>query len=208
MKRVFLLLILAVFVLTMLPACSGGEPGPVSPAQPPQETPKQGEQPADDPDEVVTDPPASKDPESQPDVTVPPPADLTFTYTTGDFVIEMDQNISEVIVALGEPVGFFEAPSCAFDGIDRIYAYPGLQIHTYPKGEEDHVHTVSLRDDSVQTEGGIYLGSSLNMVVLAYGDDYELDTGMYQYTRGKTTLAFYIEDNMVIGITYGLIIEQ
>jgi len=108
---------------------------------------------------------------------------------------------------LGEPLGVFEAPSCAFDGIDRIFSYPGIQIHTYPKGDDDYVHTISLRDDSVRTQGGICLGLSPNVVVLAYGDDYELENGMYTYTRGLTTLEFFVEDDMVIGITYGLILD-
>jgi len=204
MKKSALLLILAILVLA---ACSDGQQAP-APAEPPsQEAPQPGTRPAEQPGEIVTDPPASAAPGDPPEAGKPPEVP-EFTFTLGGFVIEMDQNITEVIGALGEPIGFFEAPSCAFDGIDRIYAYPGVQIHTYPKGEEDHVHTVSLRDDSVMTEGGIYLGASLNMVALAYGDDYEFDTGMYQYTRGRTTLAFYIEDNMVTGITYGLVMEQ
>ena len=72
-----------------------------------------------------------------------------FALDYGGFTIHMDQNMAEVKEALGEPLGEFEAPSCAFDGVDRIFRYPGIQIHTYPDGEADFVHTISLRDDSI-----------------------------------------------------------
>jgi len=31
---------------------------------------------------------------------------------------------------------------------------------------------------------------------------------MYTFTRGLTTLEFYVEDDIVLGITYGFILEQ
>ena len=132
-----------------------------------------------------------------------------FSFKMNDVVIEMNQNIDYVIDRLGEPRGVFEAPSCAFDGIDRIFSYPGIQIYTYPKGDSDFIHTIGFLDDTVRTsEGGIRLGSKLQAVLDAYGDDYEFDTGMYKFTRGLTSLEFLVDDDMVTGISYGFRIEQ
>jgi len=128
-----------------------------------------------------------------------------FAFAIQGVTIYMDQDIDIVLEQLGEPLGVFEAPSCAFDGIDRIFSFPGVQIHTYPEGELDFVHTISIRDDSVTTMGGIYLGSSWEDVLAAYGNDYEQEFGMVTFTRGQTTLSFFIEDDMVTGITYELI---
>ena len=133
------------------------------------------------------------------------PAPEGFTFATQGVTIHMDQNMAEVLEQLGEPLGIFEAPSCAFDGIDRIFSFPGVQIHTYPDGDLDFVHTISIRDDSVTTMEGIYLGSSWEAVLAAYGSDYEQEFGMFTFTRGRTTLSFFIEDDIVIGITYELI---
>ena len=130
-----------------------------------------------------------------------------FAFTADGFVIHMDMDMSLVLDALGQPLGVFEAPSCAFDGIDRIFRFPGVQIHTYPEGDLDFVHTISIRDDSVTTTEGIYLGSDFEAVIAAYGSNYEQEFGMFTFTRGETTLSFFVEDDMVVGITYGLIMD-
>ena len=144
---------------------------------------------------------------AEPTPALPCDASAAFTFETQGAVIYMDQNMADVLTLLGEPIGVFEAPSCAFDGIDRIFRFPGIQIHTYPVDDDDFVHTISIRDDSVATQGGIFLGSSFADVVAAYGDDYDQDFGMFMFTRGRTTLSFFIEDDMVTGITYELIME-
>jgi hypothetical protein len=132
-----------------------------------------------------------------------------FALKISGYLIEMNTDMTYVLAALGEPQrGVFEAPSCAFDGIDRIFGYSNMEIFTYPIGDSDFIHTISLIDDSIlTTEGSIHLGSSLQDVIDAYGDGYERDSGMYKYTRGRTTLEFYIENGEVEGITYGFIIE-
>jgi len=200
MRKLFILLILALFTLT---ACGNGQPETDSDPEPGQ----QGAEPAANTPSASDTTPA--DPDLPPTDEEEPPEIPAFALKAGDFLIEMDQNIKYVISALGEPQGIFVAPSCAFDGEDRIFQYPNIQIHTYPKDDDDHVHTISLRDDTIRTtEGRIYLGSSLQDMLDAYGNDYEYDNDMYKYTRGLTTLEFYIEDDIVIGITYGLIIQQ
>jgi len=200
MKKIFILLILALFALT---ACGNGQPEP----DPDPEPGQTGNEPAANAPSPGDTAPA--DPNLPPTDGDEPPEIPEFALKVGDFLIEMDQNITYVLSALGEPQGIFVAPSCAFDGEDRIFQYSNIQIHTYPKGDDDHVHTISLRDDSVRTtEGKIYLGSSLQEMLDAYGDDYEYDNDMYKYTRGLTTLEFFIEEDIVIGITYGFIIQQ
>ena len=151
-------------------------------------------------DEAVQDENDDPDP-ILPDASIPE----GFTFTTQGVTIHMDQNMAEVLEQLGEPLGVFEAPSCAFDGIDRIFSFPGVQIHTYPDGDLDFVHTISIRDDSVTTMNGIFLGSSWEDVLAAYGDVYQQEFGMFTFTMGRTTLSFFIEDEMVVGITYELI---
>ncbi|MCL2416176.1 MAG: hypothetical protein FWD01_05105 [Defluviitaleaceae bacterium] len=130
-----------------------------------------------------------------------------FSLPVNGFVIELNQDIQIVLNNLGEPLGMFEAPSCAFDGIDRIFSFPGLQIHTYPVGDNDFVHTISIRDDSISTTNGIYLGSGFADMLEAYGTDYIEEFGMYTFTNGRYTLEFFVENDIIMGITYGFIIE-
>ena len=43
-------------------------------------------------------------------------------------------------------MSYFEAPSCAFDGIDKTYTYAGFELLTYPKDDKDYVSSVVLKD--------------------------------------------------------------
>ena len=135
------------------------------------------------------------------------PAATDFSLDVGNFTISMSQNIEDTISALGEPLGVFEQPSCAFDGIDRIFSFPGLQIHTYPVGDTDLIHTISVRDDSHVTDNGIYLGAGFDAMVAAYGSGYEQEGSMFTFTRGMTFLQFFVENDIITAITYGLIFE-
>lgn len=144
--------------------------------------------------------------EPTPEVNDGPKNPTAFSFKMGEVLIEMDEDISNIINRLGEPLGILEQPSCAFDGTDRIFSYPGVQIYTYPKGNADHIHTIGFFDDSiVTTEGKIRLGSSIRDAIETYGDNYSFETGMYTFTRGLTFLEFLVDDNdIIIGITYRL----
>jgi len=135
------------------------------------------------------------------------PEPTEFIFLLNSVPIHMDQDMEELLPQLGEPLGIFEAPSCAFDGIDRIFGFPGVDILTYPIGDRDLIHTINFRDDSVTTTKGIYLGSSWADVLEAYGSDYSQDVNMFQFTRGQTTLSFFLDGDMVIGIIYALIMD-
>jgi len=203
-KRIFiiLLIMLSVFLFT---ACGNGQPDMQLPVNTPDRFPSGSVPNDDDPASAV--PGDADDPDTINDNTgddepLPPPL---FSFKMGDILIEMGQDINYVLERAGEPTGIFEAPSCAFDGIDRIFAYPGIQIYTYPDGDNDFIHTIAFFDDSIRTtEGGIRLGSSLQVVFDAYGEDFEFDAGMYTFRRGLTKLEFLVEDDIVMSISYGL----
>ena len=138
----------------------------------------------------------------------PPQVPAVFSFKMGDILIELDEDISYIIAGLGEPMGIMEQPSCAFEGTDRIFSYPGIQIYTYPKNGADHIHTIGFFDDSVvTTEGKIRLGSNIQSVFDTYGNDYRYETGMYTFTRGKTVLEFLVSDDNIIGITYRYLLD-
>jgi len=191
MKKLGLVLLIIITLFTI--AACGNDNAPNGPPE--------GEQPVNTPGE-----------ENGPDVDEPDPPSTSnpsgndaFFFKIGDFIIHMDDNIDDVISNIGEPLGKFEAESCAFEGIDIIFSYPGIQIYTYPAGENNFIHTIGFFDDSVRTaEGGIRLGSSIQSVLDVYGNDYSYETGVYRFTRGLTVLEFLIEDDSVRGITYRL----
>jgi hypothetical protein len=119
--------------------------------------------------------------------------------------VYLDQDINEVLQTLGEPLNTFDRPSCAFNGMDRFFLFPGVQIQTYPVDGGDRVHTIILLDDTLSTVNGVYLGSALADMLAAYGEEYEYAYGLYTYVLGKTSLRFLVASGMVQTIAYELI---
>ena len=135
------------------------------------------------------------------------PTEAEFTFPFNGTVINLNQNMAEILDTLGEPSGVRQTPSCAFDGYDRIFGFGAINIHTYPVGDEDFIQIISIRDDSVTTPGGIRLGNSWGAVLDAYGTDYVQDFSKHTFTQGDTTLSFFVEDGIVVEITYALIMD-
>ena len=126
----------------------------------------------------------------------------TFKVESKDnFELKIDQDMSEALTALGEPLSYFEAASCAFEGLDKTYTYAGFVISTRPEGEKDFVNSILLTDDSVTTPEGAYIGCPKADVVAAYGEGNDLGA-LLTYTLGDCTMNFIITDEKVVSIEY------
>ncbi len=130
-----------------------------------------------------------------------------FEFDYNGVTIPMNVDAAPVVEALGETTAYMEAASCAFQGLDKFFTYSGFELSTYPDGEKDMVYSVYFLDDSVTTKEGIYIGSSKDDVIAAYGEDYTEKSSQIAYTMGETELAFILEEDMVTSITYSAIVE-
>lgn len=124
-----------------------------------------------------------------------------YVFVTGGVTVEMDGDMAPVLAALGEPASYFEAASCAFEGLDKIYTYNGFEIDTYPARDTDLVSAVILKDDSVTTAEGICIGDSLEKLLAAYGEGKQ-ENGMLVYEKDGMKLCFILQDDSVISIEY------
>ena len=131
-----------------------------------------------------------------------PAAPDSYVFLSGDFTISIDQDMADVLAALGEPQSYFEAASCAFEGLDKTYTYSGFQITTRPEGDKDYVNSILLTDDSVTTPEGLYIGCLRADVMDAYNCSSEGDSGSLMLTLDNTTLSFIFQDDKVISIEY------
>ena len=125
-----------------------------------------------------------------------------FAFKSSDVVITIDDEAEVILNKLGEPMKYFEAPSCAYQGLDKTYYYNGFEVTTYTDKGKDYIANILLVDDSVTTDEGIYIGSSKDDVVNAYGSEYVESTGQYSYSKGDSELQFIFENNLVISILY------
>ena len=200
-RKIILTALVGVAALTLslsLTACGNEAPEQetVAAASQPSQTPQPPGETPDDATEAPTAPLADDAPEA-----------AAFDFVFGGTVISLNQNMAEVLDALGEPTGMRQTPSCAFEGYDRIFGFGAINVHTYPLGDEDFVQIISIRDDSVTTPGGIRLGDSWERVVAVYGEDYAQDFNIFTFGLGDTTLSLYVDDGVVLEITYALVME-
>ena len=119
-----------------------------------------------------------------------------------NYAVKIDADMADVLEALGQPLKYFEAASCAFDGLDKTYTYAGYVILTRPDGKKDYINSIQLTDDSVQTPEGAYIGMTTDAVKGIYGDPTEETATLLSYTNGNTTLNFVLKDAKVISIEY------
>jgi len=124
-----------------------------------------------------------------------------YVFMVNNVTVEVDAEAAPVVEALGEPVSYFEAASCAAQGLDKIYTYSGFEIDTYPARDKDLVSAVILKDDSVATAEGICIGDSLEKLQEVYGEATQ-ENGMLIYARDGMNLCFILQDDSVISIEY------
>lgn len=139
--------------------------------------------------------------------TEPPSASGTsqatgYTFTFKGVEIAVDADLAPIVAALGEPTDYSEFDSCAFQGKDKTWIYGGVILRSYPEGDKDLVLSIELKDDSVSTPEGIYVGSSKDEVTAKYGAPAsETDTAV-TYVKGGCKLTFILADGKVSSITY------
>ncbi len=125
-----------------------------------------------------------------------------YLFEYGDVVVSIDANAAPVVEALGEPVSYFEAASCAFEGLDKMYTYNSFEVDTYPVEGKDYVSAVILMDDSITTGEGVAIGESRSRVEEIYGTEYEEQGSMMVYHKDGMKLQFVLEGDMVTSIQY------
>lgn len=125
-----------------------------------------------------------------------------YAFLFQDTAVEVDADAATVIQNLGEPLSYFEAPSCAFQGLDKIYTYNGFEIDTYPMDEKDYISAVILKDDSVMTAEGVGIGDSVEKLEQTYGSDGTKEESMIVYDKDGMKLCFILQKDEIISVEY------
>lgn len=125
-----------------------------------------------------------------------------YMFDTGKMEIGADMDITSVVSAIGEPDSYFEEPSCAGQGLTKIYTYAGFQIYTYEKDKQDLIERIVLMDDTVATAEGVDLSMTKDDVIDAYGEDYTGTGNTLVYEKGNMKLNFVLDGDAVISIEY------
>ena len=129
-------------------------------------------------------------------------AETGYVFSYNGIDIPVDADVAPIIEELGEANSYFESPSCAADGIGKLYTYSDFEIQTYPEGDQDLVLYVLLRTDNVATAEGIDLSSSREDIVAAYGEPTSEATGSMTYEKDGVSLVFIFDGDSLISIEY------
>ena len=146
-----------------------------------------------------------EDEKSLTDDTVDEDTKIGYPFEYQGVNILVNEDAVPVLEELGEAMDYVETPSCAFLGTDKFYYYSGIELATYPSDDKDYIYYIEFMDDTVATKEGISIGSSVDEMITAYGEDYEEEIGTntsYTYTLGDSKLIFVTDDDTITGITY------
>ena len=125
---------------------------------------------------------------------------LTLTYRQVELSVGMDGDA--LLVSLGNDYTVSEAPSCAGQGVDRLYTYPSLRLYVFaPETGGAVLQSVSYTDDTVKTEQGLCIGSPAEDVMAVHGEPQEQGETALISRQGQSTLTFTLRDGRVTGIT-------
>ncbi len=125
-----------------------------------------------------------------------------YYFETEGVTLTTDIEMAPVLEKLGDSNTYFEAASCAFNGLDKFYTYDHFEIDTYPEGDKDYISAIVLLDDIVSTPEGIAVGAGVDEVIAAYGEGFTRNGSSYIYTKGTTHLTFVCNGDTVTNISY------
>lgn len=137
----------------------------------------------------------------------PEAEDEIFSFCYQNIRITPGEEAAPILAALGEPKGYTESASCAFDGLDKTYDYGSFCLTTYPLDGKDYVYLIWLVDDSVSTEDGIRLGDSQAEVEALCGGDCFQGGSAYIRTLGNSRCRILLTDGQVSSIQYEMLIQ-
>ncbi len=125
-----------------------------------------------------------------------------YLFKYNGVTVGIDMEAAPIIEALGEADSYYEAPSCAFEGMDKMYTYGSFEVDTYEQNGKDYISSVVFKDDMIATPEGVSLFMKKEDVTKAYGDTYTEEHGMLIYEKDGMKLKFLIEDDEVKLIEY------
>ena len=137
--------------------------------------------------------------------TAEPAVEENYSFVSGNAVIRMGEPAAAVLQALGTPVKpVMEMDSCAYQGKEKIYTYPGFELGVGPStdGKQEVITSLYVLDNTVATPENIRFGSAAADVKAAYGAPASEDYGSLHYRKGCTELVIYQTGSKVDGIEY------
>ena len=115
-----------------------------------------------------------------------------------------------VLAALGDPIGSFEADSCAYIGKDLFYWYPGFELTVNEVEGVNRITAVTVADDTVTIPQGLRIYDDEEKLLDILGGE-EMN-GLYTYQNGQTMLLIQVKEaegsRRIASIEYRVAVDQ
>ena len=108
----------------------------------------------------------------------------------------------EEIKKAGLEYSYYEAQSCAYQGMDMFYTFDSFEVMVNTIDGHNVITTISILDDLVKTAEGLKIGDSFEKLTELYGNDYTVNGNIYKFTKDGTALSILIKNNKVNSIEY------
>ena len=129
-------------------------------------------------------------PSAEEPVEEPAPA-LELYFESQGVRIEPMMAAEEVLSALGQPIGTFEADSCAYIGKDIFYYYPGFELTVNDVDGQNVITGIAVVDDTVTIPQGLRIYDDEEKLLSVLGGTEE--NGVYTYQSGKILLLIQVK---------------
>lgn len=97
----------------------------------------------------------------------------------------------------------FEQPSCAGEGVDKVYNYGTVEVVAFGDSQSAVIYSIYLLDPNTATTEGLHLGDAADQVTAIYGDGAVTEDGeLLTYVKGDTHLIILLENDAVSSIEY------
>ena len=126
----------------------------------------------------------------------------SYVFKKGNVTMEIGKS-ADCLTQLGTPsnVESYNATCGDTAVINKLYTYPGFQVHTTPEKNGDIIFKILITDDSVKTPEGLTIGSTRAQVTSALGNGSSAG-GNITYEGKGMKLQFYFRGDEVINILY------
>ena len=135
---------------------------------------------------------ATPEPEATAETETGPEAALDLYFESRGVRMEPMMEAAPVLSALGDPIGSFEADSCAYVGKDLFYYYPGFELTVNEVEGVDRITAITVVDDTVTIPQGLRIYDEEDELLDALGGTEE--NGVYTYRSGSILLLVRVKE--------------
>jgi hypothetical protein len=130
-----------------------------------------------------------------------------YKFTYKGYEIAPGSNAAAALEAFGDDYDRVEVASCAYQGVDIVYTYPGFTLYAFSDSGVEYINVIEVTDSLIDC-GGISVGDSIQKAKDIYGTPDVGDDYGVLYRSGKTELQISTDGvDTIIAIVYKRVAE-